>query len=178
MNKEKEKDQEQPVTFNVGGTLFSILPSTLKVYPQTKLARQLEWGTNEFIDRDPQLFPIILNFYRTTQLHIPPCLSKSAVRAELDYFNIPYEEEVFINMNIGQSWLETTYDTVYNEICCFFDTMFQSAWFQDIKRKQLEICWMVGPSLDPTHTNPSALFFLETNQQLALVILRKHFGIN
>ena len=173
------------VTFNVGGTLFTLSEANLLQFPETKLARQYKWGKTagtqsspEYIDRDPRMFPIILNFYRTSEIHIPPHFSNAAVRSELDYFAIPYTAESFHRTNIGQSWAESTYETVYREICSFFETMFQSSWFQELKKRQLEICWIVGPSSTKTgEMSPCALFFLQTNQQMALKILNTHFGV-
>lgn len=44
-----------------------------------------------FLCRDPHVFEIILNFYRTGQLFISPTISLELITEELIYFQIPFE---------------------------------------------------------------------------------------
>jgi BTB/POZ domain len=46
-----------------------------------------------FIDRNPELFDFILEFYRTRQIIIPKSISIAALRNELEYFCIDHKEE-------------------------------------------------------------------------------------
>jgi hypothetical protein len=159
------------VTLNVGGTLFSLHTDTLQQYPDTKLARQIHggWKANDFIDRDPELFPIIANFYRTHQLQIPHRFHPDTVRDELLYWNIPFEEDKLVaKNNVGQRWMQTSFHDVYEVIRTFFDTLFQSPWFVAQSKHTIEIRWKPPPGhvlLQPMH------------QDIAVDILKRHFGV-
>jgi hypothetical protein len=90
---------DRRVVLNVGGRHFETFRNTLLKYPQTllgtmfserneKLAKAQDPNGEYFFDRDPDLFPVILNFYRTGKVSIPPHVSREAVIAELDYFQV------------------------------------------------------------------------------------------
>lgn len=95
------------VTLNVGGRRFETYTSTLTAYPDTLLGamfsarnagmRHAGKGDGEkreyFFDRDPDTFAVVLNFYRTQKLLIPPGISEEQVVEELKYFQLPLREE-------------------------------------------------------------------------------------
>ena len=45
-----------------------------------------------FLDRDPDLFKPILQWYRTGYLYLPPGVPREAMEAELDFYGIPISE--------------------------------------------------------------------------------------
>jgi hypothetical protein len=58
---------------------------------QPENAQLLPSNLNEeeiFIDRNGEVFPVILNFYRNGTIVIPPTLSREQVEQELDFFQI------------------------------------------------------------------------------------------
>ena len=80
----------------VGGKTFTTRPETLRKQPNTLLASLdstsefYDSDSDEFVfDRDAQVFPSILNFYRTSQLHLPSGLCGNAIRNELEFWQIP-----------------------------------------------------------------------------------------
>ncbi|XP_057563738.1 potassium channel regulatory protein [Hippopotamus amphibius kiboko] len=89
---------EELVTLNVGGKIFTTRSSTLKQFPASRLTRILDGRDQEFrmvggqifVDRDGVLFSIILDFLRTHQLLLPTDFSdylrlqREAVFYELD----------------------------------------------------------------------------------------------
>ena len=84
------------VVFNVGGRLFETYRSTIMRGPQTLLANLIQGPQNAdadgsyFVDRDPDFFKYVLNWYRWGQVgEVPPEWVSQVVR-EWDYFRIPY----------------------------------------------------------------------------------------
>lgn len=70
---------QELVTLNVGGKIFTTRLSTIKQFPNSRLARILDGKDQEFkmvggqifVDRDGVLFSFILDFLRTHQLLLP-----------------------------------------------------------------------------------------------------------
>ncbi|XP_006000631.1 putative potassium channel regulatory protein [Latimeria chalumnae] len=71
---------QEVVVLNVGGMKFTTFPSTLRRYPDSKLARMLDGSDPDFrvvngqffVDRDGSLFRHILEYLRTRHLTLPP----------------------------------------------------------------------------------------------------------
>jgi len=109
------------ITLNVGGKRYQTYISTLSQYPETLLGTMFanrnssmlkETKKREFFfDRDGDLFQVVINFYRTGNVHIPPNFSQEAVSAELDFFRIPYEHEVNTKHNAEDYHFEYGYLT-------------------------------------------------------------------
>lgn len=92
--KSSEDDDEQ-VTLNIGGQIFKTTKSTLKNVPGTKLSnlnKDCEIYDKElkeyFFDRNPIVFPFILDFYRTGTMHIPRNLCASKIKDELKFWDL------------------------------------------------------------------------------------------
>jgi len=90
------------VVLNVGGRRFECFASTLSAYPDTLLGAmfmprnrhliKLDASGEVFFDRDPDAFSVILNFYRTHRLIVPPSLPHELVREECAYFQLPHAD--------------------------------------------------------------------------------------
>eukprot|EP01114_Cavostelium_apophysatum_P002143 TRINITY_DN1186_c0_g1_i1.p1 TRINITY_DN1186_c0_g1~~TRINITY_DN1186_c0_g1_i1.p1 ORF type:complete len:256 (+),score=46.48 TRINITY_DN1186_c0_g1_i1:151-918(+) len=86
------------VVLNVGGTRFETLVDTCTKHGRDTmlgalfLAFNAEQKDEYFIDRDPELFRHILNWYRTGVLFCPQGLPVQVMQQELDYFGIPRSE--------------------------------------------------------------------------------------
>lgn len=91
--------RDRVIRINVGGTIFETFLSTLLKYPSTLLGSMfhpkntpplVDENSKEdvFFDRSPRLFEIILDFYRTSQLLIPPDIPHEALQEELKFFKI------------------------------------------------------------------------------------------
>jgi len=119
---------EEIIEINVGGTLFTTSKRTLCKYPLSKLAwlfddRNKDKVTRDshgryFLDRDPSLFRIVLNFLREEK----PCPSRWAKRLphfvslyqferELEYFGLPHGNVEYVThfkegKNDGESYSE------------------------------------------------------------------------
>lgn len=86
-------DDDDLVTLNVGGVRHETRISTLLKKPETRLYAVGEAakasGRKEFyFDRNPQIFPCILNYYRIGKLHMPTDVCGPAAKAELDYWEL------------------------------------------------------------------------------------------
>lgn len=83
------------VKLNVGGTVFETYVSTLKKLRTCKLSRSYEMKKyyredkgDYFLDRDPQVFSVVLNYLRTGELHIPTFLCGPILQREFEHWGI------------------------------------------------------------------------------------------
>lgn len=86
-------EDDDVITLNVGGVRHETRIATLLKKPETRLYSVAETakacGKKEFyFDRNPQIFPCILNYYRIGKLHMPTDVCGPAVKAELDYWEL------------------------------------------------------------------------------------------
>ncbi|XP_051881760.1 BTB/POZ domain-containing protein KCTD21-like [Pristis pectinata] len=87
----------EPITLNVGGSLYTTSLTTLTRYPDSMLGSMFA-GTlpikkdvqgNCFIDRDGKMFRYILNFLRTSHLDLPVDFQElDLLNREADFFQI------------------------------------------------------------------------------------------
>ena len=83
------------VTLNIGGQYFTTYQSTIHSYPGTRLSSISRSDTaydsasgEYFFDRNPRLFPYILDFYRSGELHFPHCTCGTVIQQELAFWGI------------------------------------------------------------------------------------------
>jgi potassium voltage-gated channel Shal-related subfamily D protein len=85
---------DEKIIINVSGRRFECWRSTLEKYPDSLLgSNEKEFFYDEdtreyFFDRDPDVFRVILNFYRTGKLHYPRHECIAAYDEELAFFGI------------------------------------------------------------------------------------------
>ena len=89
------------VKFNVSGHPFEVLLSTIHKDPDNLLARIIDKQNSQmathkdgayFIDRNPILFPYILDYLRTGRIVYPTCVSKIDFLRELQYYGLALNE--------------------------------------------------------------------------------------
>ena len=174
--------RSKTVGFNVSGTKFEVARSTIMLYPGAYLALLVENtermnGEELFVDRSAELFAVILNFYRTGHLDIPPYVSVTALARELDYMCLDVKQSAVHSQNIGEQWRERTIDTVQRHISGFLSKLFTTEWFQCKMEETLEMTILMGPCPGPTSENPAQLFGTKTARQLVLQILSDRFHL-
>lgn len=86
------------IVINVGGIRFETYKSTLRNFPDTRLAWITETKSDNadydpltgeyFFDRHPNMFLMILNYYRTGKLHAPVDVCGPAFEDELVFWGI------------------------------------------------------------------------------------------
>ncbi|KAK6191940.1 hypothetical protein SNE40_003512 [Patella caerulea] len=83
------------IQLNIGGKIFVTTRSTLSRIPNTKLSDLKENSIHYrsackefFFDRDPEAFACILNYYRTSELHLSHKLCGNAIRKELEFWGM------------------------------------------------------------------------------------------
>lgn len=89
------------VSFNVGGTVYTISEKTLLNYPESKLGRFAAGSDQErasianhvlngtyFFDRSSFTFDAILNFYRDGELHLPDIKCPETFVKDLEFWQI------------------------------------------------------------------------------------------
>lgn len=96
--------ENNTIRINVGGFKRRLLSSILSRFPETRLARLLLCQSKEsilelcddyddaerefYFDRNPALFPYVLNFYNTGRLHVMEELCIFSFSQELEYWGI------------------------------------------------------------------------------------------
>lgn len=90
--------QSNKILINVGGMRFETYKSTLRNFPDTRLAWITETKSDNpdydpitgeyFFDRHPSMFLMILNYYRTGKLHAPVDVCGPAFEDELAFWGI------------------------------------------------------------------------------------------
>jgi len=90
--------KNRKVTLNVGGTRFETQIDTLTKHGRNTMLGAMFLAFNSgikdeyFIDRDPEMFRYILNWYRTGYLMCPQGVPVPLMEIELDFFGIPTSE--------------------------------------------------------------------------------------
>ena len=89
---------ESVVHFNIGGKHFQILRTTLNNLPKTKLSllgvSDCSYDTQTkqyYFDRNPYLFPFILDAYRVGRIHFPHSTCWQHIEDELAYWGLGEE---------------------------------------------------------------------------------------
>lgn len=91
------------VKFNVSGRPFEVLLSTIHKDPDNLLARIIDKQNSQmtthkdgvyFIDRNPILFPYVLDYLRTDRIVYPTCISKIDFLRELQYYGLALKEVI------------------------------------------------------------------------------------
>lgn len=85
------------IAFDVGGSLFRCKESLIRKYPLKKLNQVISCGCEQvardtfFIDRNPQNFEVILDWYRTGTYVRHPHVNEDALREDAKYFDLYHE---------------------------------------------------------------------------------------
>lgn len=96
--------ENSAIRINVGGFKRRLLSSILSRFPETRLARLVRCQSKEsilelcddyddterefYFDRNPSLFPYVLNFYNTGRLHVMEELCIFSFSQEIEYWGI------------------------------------------------------------------------------------------
>lgn len=86
-----DNSQKDTVKLYISGVNFVTKRATILRYPNTKLGRLIEKKPKQkqfFFDTDERGFREILNYYRTSRLHIPPGVCSDEFQEQLDYWEI------------------------------------------------------------------------------------------
>ncbi|CAI5727235.1 unnamed protein product [Peronospora destructor] len=102
------------VAFDVGGKLFRCKESLIAKYPLKRLNQIIMCGCGKisclddafFIDRNPQHFEMILDWYRTGKLVRQRNVNEEAFKDEAIYFDLL--EELFPSTQAGDPWPTTS----------------------------------------------------------------------
>eukprot|EP00455_Lapot_gusevi_P046269 TRINITY_DN605_c0_g1_i2.p1 TRINITY_DN605_c0_g1~~TRINITY_DN605_c0_g1_i2.p1 ORF type:complete len:778 (+),score=175.47 TRINITY_DN605_c0_g1_i2:78-2411(+) len=87
-------DHSQRVTFNVSGRVFETTTGLFLKHPDSLLGRMFVAGHRLddgpiFLDRDPDIFSIILNWYRYESVFCPPHVCRLLLLQEASYYGLP-----------------------------------------------------------------------------------------
>lgn len=96
-NDETDKDDVR-IRINVGGTVFETWRSTVEKIPGTRLALLSVLGESDdtwdkerkefFFDRHPGVFSLVMQYYRTEELHTDQNLCGNIIQGELDFWGL------------------------------------------------------------------------------------------
>lgn len=125
------KFRQRRLIINVGGTRFETYNSTLLRFPGTRLARLAKSAEADeaydaaagefFFDRSPAMFALLLDYYRSGELHINAGICGSHIRAELDFWKL---EEMDIE---ACCWSKYTHSTDSREALAQIDRVLHAS---------------------------------------------------
>jgi len=180
------------VALNVSGTTFEVARATIDRLPTSYLARLV--ANNEcmngeplFVDRDADLFRVVLNFYRTGEVDVPPTVALAALEREFDFFCLDIESESVHVQNVGEDWHRRIIPMWTHRLTRYFARMFESAWFMGKTQEFLEFNAVCGPPrerwpgnrLSPQEAqDPQKWFECKTARTLAIQLMRDRFNVN
>lgn len=105
--------QDKRIKINVGGRIFETYMSTLRKYPNTLLGTMFhprnmlllkkKGNSSEevFFDRNPRVFEVILDFFRTSTINRPPDVTPDMLREEMQFFQIDLPDFSFLNKRVS-----------------------------------------------------------------------------
>ncbi|XP_064619356.1 potassium voltage-gated channel subfamily C member 3-like [Lineus longissimus] len=98
LRREREQRATQKVHLDIGGIVFTTFPSTLSIIPGSLLSSLScdcefynKCTNTYYFDRNPEIFPSILDCYRTGEFHIPLSCCIGSINNELKFWKIPEE---------------------------------------------------------------------------------------
>jgi len=121
------------LTLNVGGRLFTTTRMTLTSNSDTILARMFDVASPfpparivdgaYFLDSNPDVFAVILDFLRYRTVIIPPNISPEAIQAQAQYFGLESlvdqievrKSACKLRVNAGGTVFETSRDTILKQ---------------------------------------------------------------
>jgi hypothetical protein len=116
------------------------------------------------LNRDKQMFELILEFYRKAKVYIPFKVPYEQVYDEFDYFGLPVNNTLR-SLNINERWKKIPMIVVVENI---LDLLVRSAWFNERIENHLFFEWEIGPELDKIAS--SVNYDLFQNKQLHPII--------
>lgn len=85
----------ETVVLNIGGTLFEISKKLLDKYPDTRLSKLRECCSEYrldkkqyYFDKNPEIFNVILDYYRNDEIHLSGCICPKLFQKELEFWEI------------------------------------------------------------------------------------------
>jgi len=155
------------VTLNVGGRLFTTTRTTLTSQPDSVLGRMFDPTSSLpparmvdgafFIDANPNVFEVILDFLRHRCILLPPSLPLEAVLAQARYFGLEsllagegeLGAEARVRINAGGTIFETTRATLTAQP----DSHLAKLLSKGEQELFLDVCPKVKPSIFYTTAN-------------------------
>lgn len=145
----REENDKDKIIINVGGKRHETFLSTLQTIPDTRLAwlaenefkcsdRNNQNKTREvFFDRHPEIFGLILNYYRTGKLHAPRDMCGPLFEEELIFWGIEEKDM---------------------EACCW-------PYYNQHRDAEKNLKEFVGPQFEDSEDEENDLFSSNNNEQ-------------
>ena len=131
---------DEVITLNVGGVMYTTSRSTLAKYPDSMLGAMFggqfvptcfDTQGNYFIDRDGEMFRVVLNFLRSGRLSLSQGFKDfDLLEAEADFFQIPAMISAVHEAKIAQ----TKTQGYYLEVMDFEETAYFYRFYTDPPR--------------------------------------------
>jgi hypothetical protein len=140
----------QTVLINCGCVEFVVNKETLLHFPDSMLAKRFcgSWDSNSnFIDRDPIIFRLVLDYYRDLSVIIPYNIPIERVILEFEFYCLPTDH--LENTVVDYSVIWKKRNIKINTINTIFDNIIGSEWFYNSMKDNIKISWYVGdPIID------------------------------
>lgn len=174
------------IVVECGSTEFSILTSEILFYPESFLAKiitqknplvdkyPMHNGRRVIkLDRDPEIFRIVAEYYRKHTVYVPYNMPAERVYDEFDYFCLPVDTTLRI-LNIGEFWKSK--NKMIANMESIMDMMVYSDWFNAQLHNNLTFMWIIGHGSDLVESY--SMFAKKELRDLIPIYLRKKYNLN
>ena len=174
------------IQIKCGSEIFYILRSSIELYKDSFLNRLIESPASDYpihdgrhviqLDRDPNIFRLILEFYRKNRIYIPYNVPYSQVYDEFDFFCLPIETNIR-PLNVNYVW-----KSVNNQIRMAEDIInmvIRSEWFCEKLENNIEFSWEIGHAYksEKDYTLSYDIFNKERIRDFIIIFLKERFNL-
>ena len=171
------------------GKNYEIPISSIRMYPNSllfKIITQKYINSNHYpirnerhiikIDRDPNIFNLVMEFYRKHRLYTPYNISYQQICDEFDYFGLPVTK--VISMNVNETWKIKNRFIQYLE--AILNMLITSEWFSNNMENNISFVWNIGHGYksDKEYTQIYDMFNRRDVKDMAIQYLKKRHNLN
>lgn len=130
------------ITIKCGNVEFVINRTELMKYPDSMLSKRFcnnNFMYEAYLDRDPEIFKLVLDYYRDSKLIIPFNIPLDRILSEFEFFCL--EPENLKVTNINDNWKQNKSIKTIQKI---LDNMVMSEWFQKTMLNKFSFSWYIG----------------------------------
>lgn len=174
------------VIVECGNKEFFIQTSEILFYPESflcKVITQVNPLVDKYpmhngrrvikLDRDPEIFEIVAEYYRKHKVYIPYNIPHERVYDEFDYFCLPIDTSLRI-LNIGAFWKKRNKMILLMED--IMDMLVNSEWFNSQIHNHLAFSWIIGHGSQMVESYN--MFGKKELRELIPIFLKRKYNIN
>lgn len=156
------------IKFNCSGQIFEISKDSIMKLPNSMLAARITSKMDEtvtvrsgsyFLDRDPEIFTLILDYYRYGELYIPYNIPYAKVIADVLFYGLDIDDKDISVQNMNEKWKNN--NSVILKIERIADYIINSSWFSNKISNSLSFTWYFVTKAKKSITEPDFIQYLD-----------------